>query len=49
MNVSAGVADAATEDIWNKIKTVLLKTLRRCVAQLGPIVGVVKPGGVMSM
>ena len=25
-HVSAGVADAATEDIWNNIKTALLKT-----------------------
>ena len=26
LSVSAGVADAATEDIWNNIKTCLLKT-----------------------
>ena len=26
MRASAGVADAATEDIWNNIKTDLLKT-----------------------
>ena len=42
MRASAGVADAATEDIWNNIKTDLL---RRCVAHLCPTTGVVKPGG----
>ena len=26
MSASAGVADAATEDIWNNIKTGMLKT-----------------------
>ena len=41
---SAGVADAATEDICNNIKTGLFKT-----AQLGPIIGTLKPGGRVSM
>ena len=50
LHVSAGVADTATEDIWNNIKTAACsRQLRRCVAQLDPIVGVVKPGGEMSM
>ena len=30
MCASAGVADAATEDIWNNIKTILLKTTEVC-------------------
>ena len=30
VNASAGVADAATEDIWNNIKTGLLKTTEVC-------------------
>ena len=29
MNASAGVADAATEDIWNSTKTGLLKTIEK--------------------
>ena len=43
VSASAGVADAATEDIRNNIKPGLLK--RRCEAQLGPTTGIVKPGG----
>ena len=46
---SAGVADGATEDIWNNIKTGLLKTTEEVCAQLGHTVGVVKPGGGMNM
>ena len=38
VSVSAGVADGATEDIWNNIKTDLLKTTEE----------VVKPDGGMS-
>ena len=30
MSASAGVADATTEDIWNNIKTGLLKTTEVC-------------------
>ena len=30
VSVSAGVADAATEDIWNNIKTGLLKVTEVC-------------------
>ena len=48
VSTSAGVADGATEDIWNNIKTGLLKTTRRCVAQLGHTVGIMKPGGGMN-
>ena len=48
VSTSAGVADGATEDIWNNIKTKLLKTTEECVAQLGHTVGVVKPGGGMN-
>ena len=36
VSASAGIADTATKDIWNNIKTGLLRQLRRCVAQLGP-------------
>ena len=49
VSTSAGVADGVTEDIWNNIKNGLLKKLRSCVVQLGPTVGVVKPGGGMNM
>ena len=48
VSTSAGVADGATEDIWN-IKTGLLKTTEECVAQLGHTVSVVKPGGGLNM
>ena len=50
VSTSAGVADGATQDIWN-IMTGLqrFRQLRRCVAQLGPTAGVVKPGGGMNM
>ena len=44
MRTSADVVDAATEDIWKNIGQ-----LKRCVAQLGPTIGVVEPGGGMSM
>ena len=43
VSASAGVADAATEDIWNNIKTGLFKTTEVC-AQLCPVIGVMKPG-----
>ena len=44
MNASAGVADAATEDIWNNIKTDLLKTTEEVCGTTQPV----KPGGRMS-
>ena len=49
VSASAGVPDAATEDIWNNLKTAFSKQLRRCVAQQGPTVGVVRPGGGMNI
>ena len=52
MYVSASAADvpnAATEDIWNNIRKAFSRQMRRGVAQLGPIVGVVKPGGGEGM
>ena len=49
MSASAGVADAAIEGIWNIISRLACsRQLRRCVAQLSPMVGVLKPGGGMS-
>ena len=42
VSVSTGVADADTEDIWNNIKTGLLKTTEE-------VCGIKKPGGGMSM
>ena len=48
VSTSAGVADGATEDIWNNIKAGLLDN-SRCVAQLGHTVAIVKPGGGMNM
>ena len=33
MSVSAGVAEAATEDIWNNIKTGLLKTTEEVLSE----------------
>ena len=48
VSVSAGVADADIEDIWNNIKTGLLKTNKKVCGTNGPNVGVVKPGGGMS-
>ena len=47
VSMSAGVADGATEVIWNNIKTGLLKTTEE-VSQLGHTVGIVKPGGGMK-
>ena len=47
MSASAGVADAATEDICNNIKTGLSRQMS-CMAQLGPITGALKPGGGVS-
>ena len=47
MSASAGVADAATEDICNNIKTGLSRQLS-CMAQLDPIIGALKPGGGVS-
>ena len=45
---SAGVADGVTEDIWNNIKTGLLKTTEEVCGTTGPPVGVVKSGGGMN-
>ena len=47
VSASAGVADAATEDICNNIKTGLSRQLS-CKAQLDPIIGPLKPGGGVS-
>ena len=47
VSASAGVADAATENICNNIKTRLSRQLS-CMAQLGPIIGAWKPGGGVS-
>ena len=47
VSASAGVADAATEDIWNNTKTGLSRQLS-CMAQLGPTIGALKPGGGVS-
>ena len=47
VSASGGVADAATEDIYNNIKTALFKTTS-CEAQQGPIIGTLKPGGGVS-
>ena len=49
VSASAGVPDAATEDIWNNLNTGLLKTTEEVCGQQGPTVGVVKPGGGMNM
>ena len=48
VSTSAGVADEATEDIWNNIKTGLLKTTEEVCGQLGHAVGIVKPGDGMN-
>ena len=54
VSASAGVADAATENIWNNMKisgtTWRLACSRqlRCVAQLCPVIGVMKPSGGIS-
>ena len=48
VSMSADVADGATEYIWNNINTGLLKTTEEVVAQLGPTIGLVKPGGGMN-
>ena len=48
VSTSAGVADGATENIWNKSRLHCSRQLRRYVAQLGHTVGVVKPGGGMN-
>ena len=47
VSASAGVADAATEDICNNTKTGLSRQLS-CMAQLDPIIGALKPGGRVS-
>ena len=44
---SAGVADGATEDIWNNINTGLLKTTEEVCGTTRP--QLVKPGGGMNM
>ena len=49
VSASAGVPDAATEDIWNNLKKAFSRQLRRCVAQQGPTVGFMRPGGGMNM
>ena len=49
VSASAGVPDAATEDIWNNLKKAFSRQLRRCVAQQDPSVGIMKPGGGMNM
>ena len=49
VSMSAGAADAATEDIWNNIKAGLLKTTEEVCGKLSPTIGVVKPGGGMNM
>ena len=48
VSASAGVADAATEDICNNFKTGLSRQLTY-MAQLDPIIGALKPGGGVSM
>ena len=48
VSTSAGVADGATENIWNNIKTGLLKTTEEVCATTRPTVGVLKPGGGMN-
>ena len=48
VSASAGVADAATEDICNSIKTGLSRQLSY-MAQLDQIIGTLKPGGGVSM
>ena len=47
VSASAGVADAATEDICNNTKTGLSRQLS-CMAQLDPIIGALEPGGGVS-
>ena len=47
VSISAGVADGATEDIWNNIKTGLLKTTEEVCGTTRPH-GVVIPGGGMN-
>ena len=49
VSASAGVPDAATEDIWNNLKTGLLKTTEEVCGTRRPTLGVVKPGGGMNM
>ena len=49
VSASAGIPDAATKDIWNNLSQAFSRQLRRCVAQQGPTVSVVKPGGGMNM
>ena len=48
VSTSASVADGATEDILNNIKTGLLKTTEEVCGTTLPTVGVVKPGGGMN-
>ena len=49
VSASAGVPNAATEDIWNNLKTGLLKTTEEVCGTTRPNVGVVRPGGGMNM
>ena len=49
VSVSAGVADAATDDIWNNIKTGLLKTIEEVCGTTQPTIGIMKAvGGKLS-
>ena len=50
VSASAGGADAATKDIWNQIKTGLLKTTEEvCGTTQGSTPGVMKSGGGLSI
>ena len=48
VSVSAGVADAATEDIWNNIKTGLLKTTVEVCGTARPYHWPLLPSGKLS-
>ena len=49
VSASAGVTDAATEDIWNNIKSDLLKIIEEVCGTNQPTVGIVRPDDGMSM
>ena len=49
VSASAGVPDAAIEDIWNNLKTGLLKTTEEVCGKQCPTDCIVKPGGEMNM
>ena len=49
VSASAGVPDAATEDIWNNLKTGLLKTTEVVCGTTRPHHWLVKPGDGMNM